>query len=192
MRLELPGDTGEHPRFQICPLPTTNVPCNVGDPQRRNCRAGTGGANREGEYLFVDAVPHGERATDSYIKKWGDRIGKAGRTGRHHGREQRTALSHEPLAAPHVRALVPGQQTENIAMSIGDTVKTVADHYSRPPGYTYGDDEGGTQAYGQHCRSGAVPLPAPEPVFRQPALTGVLAVVSLSLLPSPIQSRPYL
>lgn len=31
------------------------------------------GSNPEGDYLFVDSVPEGERALDSFIKKWGDR-----------------------------------------------------------------------------------------------------------------------
>jgi integrase/recombinase XerD len=90
------------------------------------------GANADGRYLFVDAVPKAERELDNLIQSWGVLFRKLG---------DAADLKDEngapyPFGSHSMRhtfvfwALNHGLPTEDVAMLIGDNVQIVAKHYS--------------------------------------------------------------
>jgi integrase/recombinase XerD len=90
------------------------------------------GANAEGRYLFIDAVPKAERELDSLVQSWGVLFRKLGdvaslkdENGADYG-----FTSHSMRHTFVFWCLNSGLPTEDVAMLIGDSVQIVAKHYS--------------------------------------------------------------
>jgi integrase/recombinase XerD len=89
-------------------------------------------ANPEGRYLFVDAVPEGERELDSLIKAWGglfSKLGKLAALKDEHGQSLHFT-SHSMRHTFVFWCLNSGLPTEDVAALIGDSVPIVVKHYS--------------------------------------------------------------
>jgi integrase len=90
------------------------------------------GANSEGRYLFVDAIPTAERELTNLVKSWGDLFTKLGNTAalKDENGEPYRVTSHSMRHTFVFWALNSGLPTEDVAALIGDTVQIVAKHYS--------------------------------------------------------------
>ena len=90
------------------------------------------GANTESRYLFVDAVPTGERDLDKLVQTWGGLFSKLGDLAAltdENGEAYRFS-SHSMRHTFVFWCLNNGLPTEDVAMLIGDSVQIVAKHYS--------------------------------------------------------------
>jgi integrase/recombinase XerD len=90
------------------------------------------GANPDGRWLFVNALPTAERDMDNLIKNWGVLFAKlgdvAGLTDEHGAPYHFT--SHSMRHTFVFWALNAGLPTEDVAALLGDSVEIVAKHYS--------------------------------------------------------------
>jgi integrase len=90
------------------------------------------GANAEGRYLFVDAIPPGEAERDALAKKWGARFGQlsdlAKLTDEHN---QPFTFGSHSMRHTFVRGCYDlGLSSDDIASLIGDSVKVLLESYS--------------------------------------------------------------